>query len=207
MSEMVPVAAARSPRAQLRLYDARAGTVVARSAGGLAVFDGRELVIDRTGAESFILHGSTGQGAFDVRDIEAVLLRPARGRARGHMQIVQAGVGRQRGGACDENSVLFDAAHQPQFEQLAGAVREAMRTARRPVPMVDKPVLRVDKSVSAVPGRVVVTIDAALMPTVRRPDSARPLGLATEEARRAFVARWVNPAGQAGAALADDASA
>lgn len=112
-------------------------TIVAKGAGGTMKFNGREVLITRKGGLSLLIHGLAGEKAIAISGIQAVQLRPARFGVRGYLQLTVMGGNENRGGAVgaagDENSVLFDVADQPAFEQIAEAIRVAIHTSRQPV--------------------------------------------------------------------------
>ena len=126
--------ATQSVRFSANAYEAGGGAVTANGDGGRVYFDGREVAIDRSGAASFIIHGLTGVMRFSIHDIQSVRVRRARGRAHGFLQFKLSGVdGAVRGGAEDKNSIIFNAAQQPEFQRLANLIRCAVRDAQEPV--------------------------------------------------------------------------
>jgi hypothetical protein len=92
--------------------------VTARGVGGRVGFDGARVLVDRTQSASFVLHGAGG-------------LVPARRGTHGYLQFILSHGRAGRGGPADVNSILFAAAEQPQFQDLAKALQRAMRDLHR----------------------------------------------------------------------------
>lgn len=147
--------AVRRPKASGSSGTAQAATVkygeaplVAKGAGGTMTFNGREVIINRKGALSFLIHGLAGEKSISINAVQAVQLRPARFGVRGYIQLSIMGGIENRGGAvgaaADENSVLFDTADQPAFEVMAETIKEAIHQKHQPV-MMAAPVSQADE--------------------------------------------------------------
>jgi hypothetical protein len=201
--------------------DAAKGIVGARGAGGRIIFDGRDIVIDRAGAVSFLLHGLAGHNLIPLAKVRSVKVRPARRGARGYLQLHLTDERRKRSGlaaaAADVNSVLFDARDQPAFDLLAEAIQAAMRERGKPV-VVSAPQEADEPARLAALQRIgLVTAgeyDAAANPNptersrpkrrravlrLEGPPSepdARPT--TTTSAREAFISRWTGDGSEGG---------
>ena len=112
--------------------------IVARGLGGRILFDGHRVLIDRTQSASFVLHGAGGQRSIQLAEVTKIRLVPPRRGAHGYLQFLLSRGIAGRGGPADVNSILFNAGEQPQFEELANALRRAMRHLRRG-PLVSDP--------------------------------------------------------------------
>jgi len=105
--------------------------VTARGVGGRVGFDGARVLVDRTQSASFVLHGAGGQRSIQLAEIVKIRLVPARRGTHGYLQFILSHGRAGRGGPADVNSILFAAAEQPQFQDLAKALQRAMRDLHR----------------------------------------------------------------------------
>ncbi|WP_158613190.1 MULTISPECIES: DUF4429 domain-containing protein [unclassified Frondihabitans] len=107
---------------------------------GQITFDGETVAITREG-----FFGRIGQGrstkSLPIRSIGAVQFKPASALVNGYLQFSVQGEVSQRnnqlgsrvtGAAADENSVIFTKKQQAEFQELADALTDAVRTAHQP---------------------------------------------------------------------------
>lgn len=176
------------------------------------IFNGHNVVIDRSGAVSFIIHGLTGLATYSIHEIQSVRLHRARGRTRGFLQLRLAQQGwTVRGGVTDENSVIFTAVQQPDFERMTKLLRRAIREVSKPIvvngagefgaPAHLRPVHDIEfvagrevAAFSAANGGDGVSGDRAAKPRWSQPGdrASEPPKQTTAEARAAFVENWAS---------------
>lgn len=194
-------------------YELSNALIGARGVGGQVAFNGRAVIIDRTGSASFIVHGLMGPTVIPLHDIKAVRLRPARAWSKGCLQLLRADAPARRGGAGDADSVQFDADQQRSFELLAKALREALKDQSVAVLVTSPDDPRERTRLAGLHEHGLITQDefqrmAARRRAAKTPEavvdtprasasgSAAPrLGRTTREAREAFTARWAPDGG------------
>ena len=82
--------------------------------------------ITRRGAKAFLCHGFDGTKTIFLRNLTAIQFKEAGSVTNGYIQFIFPGSEEDKGGffsaARDENTVFFNKAQQPAFEDLKGRI-------------------------------------------------------------------------------------
>jgi len=96
--------------------------------GARMVLAGAFLRIERSGINSFLMHGIKGDKEILVSRVTSLQFKPANFFSQGYLQVAFAGGADAKRGMLeavqDENTVLFSKAQQPAFEALRDALRQ-----------------------------------------------------------------------------------
>ena len=108
--------------------------MLAKGISGQMAFDGQTVTITRAGLMPWLIHGSGGNKSISLKSITAVQHRRC-GFYQGYFQLSISGELEGGGGrdhehsrfATDENAIMFYFSANAAFQQLADAIRAAIR--------------------------------------------------------------------------------
>src|SRR6202012_3208055 len=108
-----------------------------RGHNGQVRFDGDQITITRKGVLGFLTQGLTGEKSIRVDSISAIQFKRAGLLTNGYIQFDFRGSQDAKGGLFaavkDENTVVFTAAQQDDFDKLRDAVQARMAQKNTPV--------------------------------------------------------------------------